>query len=395
MNIPPPLMTSEVGSFAQSTIKERKPQIIRQVKSLNSYPLEIENSLGSLLEEICAHQIIPLRENVPDVVVWNSELEKYQDKTWLEIPWFFAETFFYRRLLEAVRYFQPGDWFLKNPFQKQKQMQVTSDNQKLSMLWENIFELTTDKAFEVLLYSSLWGNRVDLSHSDPTEHTLNGFLNIDDHQNILINNIHEVQTYLENGVERVDFINDNVGVELFFDLALADFLVREQWAQRIVFHLKKCPYFVSDAMPQDIYDVIALLQASSQLAARQFGDRLEKYFNFGRLDIEADPFWTSWKMFRQMPLSIRQTLANSNLVIIKGDANYRRLLDDAHWPPTTRMEDVASYFPSQFVTLRTLKAEIIVGLKSDQVETLKQEDPGWMINGRRGVIHYVIPSQLQ
>jgi hypothetical protein len=96
-------------------------------------------------------------------------------------------------------------------------------------------------------------------------------------------------------------------------------------------------------------------------------------------------------MFRQMPAHLRQSLARSAVVLIKGDVNYRRLLDDRAWPHNTRMEDVCSYFPAPFVTLRTLKGEIMVGLKPGQAEELQAADPIWMINGKRGVIQLVIP----
>ena len=53
------------------------------------------------------------------------------------------------------------------------------------------------------------------------------------------------------------------------------------------------------------------------------------------------------------------------------------------------MEDVCAYFPAPFVTLRTLKGEIMVGLQPGQAEALQAEDPDWLIDGRRGVIQLV------
>jgi hypothetical protein len=90
-----------------------------------------------------------------------------------------------------------------------------------------------------------------------------------------------------------------------------------------------------------------------------------------------------------MPACLGDELAQSDLVILKGDLNYRRLLDDRHWPPTTRLEDVTGTFPRPFLALRTLKAEIVVGLQEGQSEILAAVEPDWLINGRRGVIHLV------
>jgi hypothetical protein len=90
-----------------------------------------------------------------------------------------------------------------------------------------------------------------------------------------------------------------------------------------------------------------------------------------------------------MPAALQADISTAALAIVKGDVNYRRLLDDRHWPPTTRMEDVAGYFPTSFVALRTLKGEIMVGLAAGQAEQLAVEDPTWLINGKRGVVHFV------
>ena len=62
------------------------------------------------------------------------------------------------------------------------------------------------------------------------------------------------------GVARVDFVNDNAGRELLFDLAFASFLLKQGWTRRVVFHLKSRPFFVSDAMPQDVRHLVALLR---------------------------------------------------------------------------------------------------------------------------------------
>jgi hypothetical protein len=91
-------------------------------------------------------------------------------------------------------------------------------------------------------------------------------------------------------------------------------------------------------------------------------------------------------MFRQMLPALTAELARSDLVILKGDVNYRRLLDDAHWPHDTRMDEITAYFPAQFAALRTLKGEIMVGLEPGQAEAIAAQDPAWLINGKRGII---------
>ncbi len=386
--LPPLLMTSELGSFARFTITERKPQIIAQVIEDHNYPPEILRALADFRNELASGVIQPLSEAAPDLALWKNALAAYTGKTWLEVPWYFAETYFYRRLLEAVRYLQPGPWQGRDPFRPQKQRQMEADIQRLAAEWDLLASLEPQARFEALLYACLWGNRADLSNASILRRGPGGAVR-DERHLILINNTAEVAARLAQGVTQVDFINDNVGEELLFDLALADFLFQQGWVHAITFHLKGRPFFVSDAMPEDAQASVALLNAAAHPALRQLGERLAGTLAAGRLKFATDPFWTTCLMYRQMPLHLQTRLARSALVILKGDVNYRRLLDDAHWPYTTRMEAITGYFPAPFVTLRTLKGEIMVGLFPGQAEALAIEDPTWLLSGKYGVIQLV------
>ena len=390
--LPPFLMTSDPGSFARNTILERKPQIIRQVIADNAYPPEVNAALDAFRIEIANKTIEPLLESAPDVDFWNMELSaNYLGKTWLEISWYFAETYFYRKLLEAVRYFQPGERQGRDPFEKQKHGQVNSDIQKLAVEWEQLSALEPETRLVVLLHSCLWGNRTDLSNFTVTEKGRGGLAAHEERHLILIDHTQRIGELLSSGLSRVDFICDNVGSDLLFDLALSDFLLEQKRIKEIHLNLKNQPFFVSDAVPADVLKTVNWLQKAPGMEIQALGRRLEKDLANGCLVLETDPFWTTSLMFRQMPAHLRQELASSALVLIKGDVNYRRLLDDRAWPHTTRMEDICTYFPAPFVALRTLKGEIMVGLEAGQAEAIQVKDSTWLINGKRGVIQLVIP----
>jgi hypothetical protein len=385
-------MTSDPGSFARHTILERKPQIIRQVIADKSYSPEVIIALDALRNEIANQPLKPLHESAADVAFWNAELSAYAGKTWLEIPWYFAETFFYRKLLEAVGYFQPGDRQRNDPFGKQKRKQIDSDIQKLAVEWEQLSALEPEERFEIMLHSCQWGNRADLSNFTVKEKGQGGLTTHEERHLILIDHTEDIRKLLSNDVSRIDFICDNVGSDLLFDLALTDFLLRQGWVKEIHLNLKNQPFFVSDAMPVDVLLTIEQMQKVSEKGIQNLGQRLGKDLTAGRVILETDPFWVTCLMFRQMPVHLQQGLSHSALVLIKGDVNYRRLLDDRAWPHTTRMEEVCSYFPTSFVTLRTLKGEIMVGLEPGQAEELQAKDPEWLINGKRGVIQLVLHS---
>ena len=395
LSLPPSLMTSDPGSFARHTILERKPQIIRQVLSDNVYPPAVTAELENLRAEIASQPLRSLVEPASDVPDWNYELARYIGKTWLEIPWYLAESYFYRRLLEAVGYFLPGPGLGRDPFGKQKVNQMAGDVQRLSSIWEQIATLETGARLEALLHSCLWGNRADLSNFTVKVKARTGLAAIAERHLVLIDHTGQIRKLLAGALSRIDFICDNVGSELLFDLALADFLLDLRWTKEIRLHLKNQPFFVSDAMPADAHRTLALLKAATASGLQALGARLTEDLSAGRLAFTTDPFWTSSRMFRDMPDHLRQELASAGLVLVKGDVNYRRLLDDRHWPPTTRLEAVCAYFPAPFVALRTIKGEIVVGLKPGQARTLQAEDPTWLINGKRGIIQLVIPADSQ
>ena len=382
-HLPPYLMTSEMGSFARRTIVERKPQIISQVIDDSAYPPGTVRALEAFRQEIAHHPIQPLTTRARDVPFWHRAAAAYRGKTWLELPWYFAETYFYRRLLEAVRYFEPGRWQGHDPFGPQKRKQEVEAVASLPGNLDPLSFVGQGMAFEALLHSCLWGNRADLSNFTVQEHARGGMAARQERHNLLIDHTDKVADLLSAGLERVDFVNDNAGQELLSDLVLADFSLSQGWVGQIVFHLKDRPFFVSDAMPRDLHETLGLLRASV------LGRRLNEHLAAGRLVLENDPFWTSCLMFREMPPTLGAELALSDLVILKGDVNYRRLLDDRHWPHTAQLEDIAAYFPATFLVLRTLKGEIMVGLESGQPEQLAAEDPTWLINGRRGIIQLV------
>jgi hypothetical protein len=77
------------------------------------------------------------------------------------------------------------------------------------------------------------------------------------------------------------------------------------------------------------------------------------------------------------------------LVVFKGDLNYRRLVGDCLWDPTTLFDDAVDYLGDLPVAaLRTLKSDVVVGVPRDRVERLDAEDPEWRINGRQTVVQF-------
>lgn len=135
----------------------------------------------------------------------------------------------------------------------------------------------------------------------------------------------------------IDFINDNAGYEIFTDFALAAMLLKTNLASKITFHLKAIPWFISDCLKTDFNATVNFLLGDDKSAVIQELGRMLKQLNeSGQLDIAPiDYFWTQpyeyYTMERLRP-DLYKSLGQSDLLIFKGDLNYRKLLADFNWP---------------------------------------------------------------
>ncbi len=385
-SLPPLLLTSDPGSFAHNTLKVRVPRILRDTIAANDFPPATLRNLEALYAELTSGEIEPLMEDAPDVPEWNRLSWPHIGHSWLDVPWFWAEAFFYRRLLEATGYFQPGPLQGFDPFGNTKRREWTPDAAPAAL--ERVLaslEEAPQVQFEQLVHASLWGNRTDLSymvaaHLDATAapHQEQDNLLVDDSRAVLLHLVGR-----EGG--KVALIADNAGTELLMDVALVDFLLRTDVASEVHLHLKPQPFYVSDAMIRDLVEGLDALTDAGGRGAR-LARRLDGHVAAGVLKPRTHPFYCLPLFYHDMPPDLRASLAEMDLVIVKGDANYRRLVGDLYWPPTASFADLTAHFPAPLVALRTFKSEVVAGLAHGQAEQAAAADPDWLVNGKRGVI---------
>jgi len=385
--LPPPILTSEPGSFAQDTLRRRIPAILQETIDLNpDFDLLVRRGLDELGTELSSGRIRELREDAPDVALWNEVSAPHFGRTWLDVPWYWAEAYFYRRLLEATGYFREGRWRGFDPFGAKKRTEwgATAATAALEAL---LVGLPDDPAarFEQLFHASLWGNRTDLSYMVAAH--LGGTANsYAERENLLADDTAATWEWLwARRPSRIAIMADNTGTELLMDLALIDFLLETGLASAIHLYLKPQPFFVSDAMTADVQAGLDALRAGGK-AGRTLAERTEVALTRHDLTLIEHWFSATSLFYFQLPDDLLVELAGMGLVIFKGDVNYRRLLGDAHWLPTAPFADAVSYFPAPLVVLRTLKGEIITGMAPGQAERLVADDPAWLVSGRRGVI---------
>lgn len=384
-----------MGSFTHHTITVRWPRIARRVIDENDFPSRVNDQLRSLIDEIPEGPIRPLNDpGAPDETLWNERIASFEGESWLECPWFFGETYFYRRIIEATGYFQSGPGRYVDPFLDQKKLGYTESIEAIRTLaqgQDDVLKGDSSRAeFVRLLTTALWGNQADLSMWDADAEGPDHLGTGQEEEHLLVDDTEAALDYLEGlgRPARVDVWADNAGFELVTDLVLADGLLSTDHIRTIVFHVKAHPTFVSDATINDVHLTLDALSGDGHEAPRALANRLRTALAHGQLRLEDAFAWTSPLPAREFPTNVNAGLARADLVISKGDANYRRLLGDRQWSFTKPFGDVVSYFPAPLLALRTLKAEVVAGLAEAQVNTLEEEDPEWLVNGEWGLIQF-------
>lgn len=404
--IPEPMTGLDPNSWAYKSITRRWPEIARRIFIENDLPSSIQLHLENLIADIPTGRIRSLKDiGAPDARVWNQDIRIHAGKDWLEPPWFFTEHYFYRRVIEAIGYFQNGDRHGLDPFAYQKQQGLEVSRSAIRELALQVSSWTRPggdrEHLMSLFYLDLWGNQADLSmwpvdgeakpdHSDLAQ--ANAFL--------LEDRAAEAAEYVMRAYQdsknlnglRIDFMVDNAGFELVSDLIFADYLLGIGLAATVRLHVKPHPTFVSDALIKDVHTTLKFFQTDDDPQVNALGFRLADYWEQDRLQVRDNFFWTSPLPGWEIPFPVERELSQSSLVISKGDANYRRLLGDLDWPYETPFVDILAYFPAPIVALRTVKAEIACGLQPGQAEAVLTQDPDWMVNGRWGVVQFAKPK---
>lgn len=294
----------------------------------------------------------------------------------------------YARLLCIIGYFDKNSsLFMYDPFhvQKEEALKTALDKMRLQKLLDSFHRLKGKDLFLFLIGNCLWGNQADLSFSGgkKTEEIKSMIT-----ENVLVDDSARVWKKLSNLKGSViSIFVDNCGEELLSDLLFAHFLVQEGFAKQVNIFVKKYPVFVSDAMKKDVEYTIQQLQKRELSSAKQLGNSFQEHIIKGRWRIIEEQFLNSPLAFWDMPKHLADSLGS--LVIMKGDANYRRLLGDLHWDYCARFEEVVGYFPRAVLCIRTLKSEVALGMKKEKIEELEKKDKNWLVNGKYGMIQFL------
>lgn len=416
-------------SFGYSTARSRWPKILTQAiadaESVVGAPVRAAYIAGLelILDQINADATVAPFTDAdvaanPLLATYNhslASLNRQRQLTWQTGPWLYLECHLYA-MIEALNLRLHANVDIFSRLKDSTFRQLAAGVAELAKHVNHLDTAPLDDdalalVFREFIDISLWGNATDLS-------LLAGGTTIDEikllqgkqvrkqnEQNILVNDIDAVWRQVRlKPPGRIDIVLDNSGFELLADLCLSVCLLSTNIATEVHLHCKEIPWFVSDTMPKDV-----------DLLLHQLGDAdffppdpelttlqhtLRQYLDRGQLKVDHHPFWTLDLSFWHLPEAndLYEDLLESNLIIFKGDLNYRKLTGDRHWDPTTPFTTAIQQLASSklpVVALRTCKADVVVGLAPGQWQEIANKYTAmghdghfWVALGKWAVIEF-------
>jgi hypothetical protein len=327
--------------------------------------------------------MLPPGEDVSQRAHWLCWGEQYFGKPWADVPFLWAESYFYLRLLQAVDFFEPGPWWGVDPFAPMKLAELADPELEHDTAWLDELtgtDLSPAEAFRAFTAASLYGNRADLgfrlAHGQGPS----------DRHPLLSDEVDELWQHIgSRPAGEVHLVLDNAGRELLADLLLTDHLLAAGRAGAVVLHVKPYPYYVSDAVGSDVRDCLVRLAGFAGEAGNA-ARRLYRAAADGRLTLFTHPFHCAPHSFHAMPDDLRAVLGSASLCVFKGDLNYRRLVRDRAWDPTLPFSAAVADLPGSIVSLRTLKSEVVVGLDRETVNRMDAAASAWRTDGSQATV---------
>jgi len=377
---------SQLDSFAYFTIKERFPKIYNDYCSGNYEDFveytTVEDALKNILED----------KDCPDLSFIQGKETKTLKEFFENEPFFESEVLFYHVLLSQKEYLKNKNDF----FAIKKDTDYANEHDSYRKELENLFNqgnyyqnikdqrekfLSKQEDFRAILNYSLTANTGDLSQLEINRPDSVRILHDDTDKcfNFIISKKHK----------RFDIICDNSGAELFSDIYLAVFMIIHDYVNKVVLHVKSYPYFVSDATIDDFGRLVNILTKNKS------NSQLLELLSKKKIEVKTHKFWTEAKYFDELPKDLGINKNTTDLLIVKGDLNYRRLVGDKNWKSTDSFEKRCLIKDIPVIAPRVLKSDVLVGVEPIFVSMAKAQDKKYKTDGKWGVIQTNLKKKLK
>ena len=326
-------------------------------------------------------------------------------RKWFDVPWILSECliqYLVHLYLSQTTTIKNLDLYQQD---KQNSFQISLDSMFHLADWIVIPE--HDKSslrlkFTNAIQFALWGNQNDLcllinvSDTDLTAMQTSSIQSLQlKSSNLIVNDSLEIAELVSkfHSTSCVLYVLDNAGLELVSDLCLA-YLFTKTTGCQVVFECKNIPWFVSDVTQNDLEWVVqqCFTQSENQ-NLKSVAQEWVAWLESGKWKVRANKFWTTPYTFWDLPdkaPALYQEMIHVDLIIFKGDLNYRKLIHDVDWPTGTSFREalgpLADCDLPPIVALRTCKSKTIAQITTEQEVQLNEKDAQWRYNGTFGVI---------
>ena len=319
-------------------------------------------------------------------------INHYKDKNYVikkffvDAPFIIVEHYFYYDILRQLFEHKDPYFQIKNNYMDNNTNIIRDIINKYVEFCERVNNMDINRKkiyMDYFIEESLFGNTTDLSQAII-------HMKLKENPKILIDNRKEVFSYLNHKkLNRIDMIIDNTGVELICDIILALSLIDAGLVDDIYFHTKILPIFVSDTIISEYGNDSELVNSKIKSINLDVYNKIVSLEKENRIKWCPNYFWNTPVPFNQIGKTLKRIFSSSDLLIIKGDLNYRRLIEDREWSHQTPILSIVNYLESPCLIIRTLKSNLIVDLPKEEEDKAENIDQDWKTSGKYGIIQFL------
>ena len=170
----------------------------------------------------------------------------------------------------------------------------------------------------------------------------------------------------------------------------------------IVYHVNELPIFVSDVKRGDDQELLKILTelVKDNTQYKELLNDISSFIENGNLKFKSDFFWnmpTSYDTILKPKYKysgdlseIKNIFTGSDLLIVKGDLNYRRMVGDRNYNPNRKIEKNIKYIKCPVLIIRSFKSNVtLLGNAYKNVVNKENIEQDWQNNGKYGIIQYI------
>lgn len=201
----------------------------------------------------------------------------------------------------------------------------------------------------------------------------------------------------------INIVVDNFGIEFLWDLVLGYYLTTKG-VTKIIYHVKHIPMFVSDVVEGDhtiMFDKLeSLLNISKSRRKKEYLSALNLLkASSEKFVFKANYLWNMPYSFSKIVSTNSETssllyndiidlFTGNELLIVKGDLNYRRLVEDKLWNSRRKTVQKIKYAKCPILVIRSYKSSVVMDSNIPDSKMVQRFGPDWKTDGRVGAVLY-------